>query len=189
MEKVGYGKWAIWMVITMLLSLLPDNVIAQPGFVSVDCGGKENYTDENNITWVTDANYIDVGETEVTGIATSPSYLQSLRFFPKPLNKSCYRLLVVPNVPHLLRLSFALGNYSRFSASYPVFTFTIETSGFLIFTQLSRSVDPYPIIHEGIYVSSGRELYICLIRKYNSDDPFINAIELRALQKWHVWPG
>lgn len=31
MEKVGYGKWAIWMAITVLLSLLADNVIAQPG--------------------------------------------------------------------------------------------------------------------------------------------------------------
>ena len=32
MENIGYGKWAIWMAITvLLLSLLADNVIAQPG--------------------------------------------------------------------------------------------------------------------------------------------------------------
>lgn len=182
MEKVGYGKWAIWMAITVLLSLLADNVIAQSGFLSVDCAGKENYTDENKISWVTDANYIDVGETAVTGNATLPSYLQRLRFFPKPLNKSCYRLPVSPNVPFLLRLWFSLGNYSGFSGSYPNFNYSIETSGLLIHSTMSDSLpDPY-IIHEGIYVSSGEVLYVCLIRSRDADDPFINAIELRTLQ-------
>jgi hypothetical protein len=32
------------------------------------------------------------------------------------------------------------------------------------------------------YVSSGKVLHIFLIRHVDSDDPFINAIELRALQ-------
>lgn len=181
MEKVGYGKWAIWMAITVLLSLLADNVIAQPGFLSIDCAGQETYTDENNIAWVTDATYIDVGETAVTGNATLPSYLQRLRFFPKPLNKSCYRLPVSPNVPYLLRLWFSLGNYSGFSGSYPNFKFSIETSGFLIFIPISHSI-PDPYISEGIYVSSGEVLYVCLIRSRDADDPFINAIELRTLQ-------
>lgn len=181
MEKVSYGKWAIWMEITVLLSLLADNVIAQPGFLSVDCAGKENHTDENNIAWVTDANYIDVGETAVTGNATLPSYLQTLRFFPKPLNKSCYRFPVFRNVPYRLRLWFALGNYSRFSSSYPNFTHTIETSGMLIYTPFPNYI-PEVHVHEGIYVSSGELLYVCLIRTSETDDPFINSIELRALQ-------
>lgn len=180
MEKVGYGKWAIWMAITVLLSLLADNVIAQSGFLSVDCAGKENYTDENKIAWVTDANYIDVGETAVTGNATLPSYLQRLRFFPKPLNKSCYRLPVSPNVPFLLRLWFSLGNYSGFSGSYPNFIYSIETSGLLIYSTMSDSI-PDPFNLEGIYVSSGEVLYVCLIRSRDADDPFINAIELRTL--------
>eukprot|EP00253_Pinus_taeda_P031186 PITA_31186 len=179
MEKVGYGKWAIWMAITVLLSLLADNVIAQSGFLSVDCAGKENYTDENKIAWVTDASYIDVGETAVTGNATLPSYLQRLRFFPKPLNKSCYRLPVSPNVPYLLRLWFSLGNYSGFSSSYPNFNYSIETSGLLIHSTMSDSIS---FNHEGIYVSSGEVLYVCLIRSRDADDPFINAIELRTLQ-------
>lgn len=181
MENIGYGKWAIWMAITvLLLSLLADNVIAQPGFLSIDCGGKENHTDENNITWVTDANYIDIGDTEDIGSATSPSYLQRLRFFPKPLNKSCYQLPVVPNVPYLLRLWFSLGNYSRFH-NYPGFTYTIETLGTLNYTRVGKGIG-YPYIPEGIYVSSGKILYICLLRDYKTDDPFINAIELRTLE-------
>lgn len=181
MAKVSYGKWAIWMEITVLLSLLADNVIAQPGFLSVDCAGKENYTDENNIAWVTDANYIDVGEPADTGKGNLPTYLQRLRFFPKPLNKSCYRLPVSANVPYLLRLWFFVGNNSRFSVSYLFFTHSIETSGMLISRTAKYSTsDPY--VYEGIYVSSGELLYVCLIRRLETDDPFISAIELRTLQ-------
>ena len=39
------------------------------GFLSIDYGGKAIHTDENNITWVTDANYIDVGQTGEIGDA------------------------------------------------------------------------------------------------------------------------
>lgn len=152
------------------------------GFLSVDCAGKEAYTDENKIAWVTDANYIDVGETAVTGNATLPSYLQRLRFFPKPLNKSCYRLPVSPNVPVLLRLWFSLGNYSGFSGSYPNFNYSIETSGLLIHSKMPDSIPDPHFNFEGIYVSSGEVLYVCLIRSRDADDPFINAIELRTLQ-------
>jgi hypothetical protein len=41
------------------------------GFLSIDCGGKTDYTDLNNIRWVTDADYIDhLGETADIGNAT-----------------------------------------------------------------------------------------------------------------------
>lgn len=47
-------------------------------FIGIDYGGKINHTNENNITWVTDANYIDVSERVDTGNVTFPSYFQSL---------------------------------------------------------------------------------------------------------------
>jgi hypothetical protein len=99
------------------------------GFLSIRCGGKTNYTDENNITWVTDADYIDVGETADIGNVTEQalgSPLDSLRFFPKPLNKSCYTLPVPSNVPYLLRLWFLIGNYSGFQ-TLPSFAYSFET--------------------------------------------------------------
>ena len=99
------------------------------GFLNINCGGKTNHTGENNIKWVSDANYIDVGEIGDTGNATEQSYgsyLDSLRFFPKPLNKSCYHLPVVSNLPHLLRLWFVIGNYSGFQ-TLPSFAYSIDT--------------------------------------------------------------
>jgi len=175
MERTGN---LAWMAMSVLLCLLAVNVVAQPGFLSIDCGSKTNHTDENYITWVTDTNYIDVGRTASTGNATFPSYLQRLRFFPKPLNKSCYRLAVAPSATYLLRLWFAVGNYNGFENS---FLFTIETLGTLVSQTITiNNQDPFH--YERILVSSGRVLYICLIRTWETDDPFINAIELRTLR-------
>jgi hypothetical protein len=154
------------------------------GFLSIDCGGKANHTDENNITWVTDANYINVGQTGKIGDAIelgSGSYSQNLRFFPKPLNKSCYQLPVTPDVPHLLRLWFAFGSSSAFEF-LPSFSYSIETLGMLYTKNITPTQRYTPDNFEGILVSSGTLLCICLIRTSETDDPFINAIELRTLR-------
>jgi len=153
------------------------------GFLSISCGGKSNHTAENNITWVTDANYIEVGETADIGDLTEEAYgssLQTLRFFPKPLNKSCYQLPVTPDVPYLLRLWFALGNYTGFQ-KLPSFSFSIETVDMLYVESVATAYES-PLYSEKILVSSGSVLYICLIRTSEPDDPFISAIELRTFQ-------
>jgi len=51
----------------------------------------------------------------------------------------------------------------------------------LAFSNITAPYDD-PWYHERIFVSSGRVLYVCLIRTSESDDPFITAIELRTLQ-------
>ena len=152
------------------------------GFLNIDCGGKTNHTDVNNMKWVTDANYIDdLGERADIGNATeeaSGSYLTSLRFFPYPSHKSCYHLPVDPYVPYLLRLRFVVGNYSRFQ-QMPIFAFTVETMGTLYMRNVTGLGD-----YERMLTSNGTVLYICLIRTFESEsnDPFISAIQLRKLQ-------
>jgi hypothetical protein len=153
------------------------------GFLSIDCGGKANHTDENNITWVTDANYIDVGQTGEIGDAIqlgSGSYLHTLRFFPKPLNKSCYQLPVTPDVPYLLRLWFAVGN--TVDSNNCQASLTLLRHWVCCYSKHNKLKSIYSRYFEGILVSSGTLLYICLIRTSETDDPFINAIELRTLR-------
>eukprot|EP00253_Pinus_taeda_P009510 PITA_09510 len=181
MDKICQGKWSGWMALVgVLLNLLP-LMTAQTGFLSIDCGGKTNRTGETNIMWVTDDNYINVGHRGEIGNASAyGSYLHTLRVFPKPLNKSCYQLPVVADVPYLLRLWFAVGNYSGFK-KLPSFAFSIETEGMLAMGNVAVT-DKYEFYNETIFVSSGRVLYICLIRTSASDDPFISAIELRTLR-------
>lgn len=178
MAKFFYAKSICWITITFLLRLL-DHISAQQGFLSIDCGAKTNHTADNNISWISDVNYIDVGDTAVTGDTTYP-ILSTLRFFPKPLNKSCYELPVTPDVPYLLRLWFSIGNYTAYQ-NYPTFTFTIETLGMLAFSNVTVVSSDF-FFNDNIFVSSGRVLYVCFIRTSESDDPFINAIELRILR-------
>jgi hypothetical protein len=156
------------------------------GFLSIDCGAETNHTDpENNITWVPDAKYIDVGHSGYTGDISQEiygSFMQYLRYFPMPLNKSCFRLPVAPSMPYLLRLWFAIGNFSGFDP-FPInFAFSIETRGMLAFQNISFRSANLPYSFENILVSSGTVLYICLIRTSESHDPFISAIELRTLR-------
>ena len=155
------------------------------GFLSISCGGITNHTGENDITWVSDADYIDVGKTvDIGEYATEKaygSYLQTLRFFPPPLKKSCYKLPVTPDVPYLVRLWFAIENYTGSPTLPNSFQYSIETLGMFHVANVTMS-DRDPIYRHRILVSSGSLLYICLIRTSKSDDPFISAIELRKFQ-------
>jgi hypothetical protein len=181
MANIRYGKWGCWIhPVGVLLSLFALITAEPPGFLSIICGGKTNYTDENNITWVPDADYIDVGETaDIGNVNAFGSPLDSLRFFPKPLDKSCYQLPVPSNVPYLLRLWFFIGNYSGFQ-TLPSFTFSVETVDMLAMRNITVTDDG--VYGERIMATSGTVMYVCLIRTSESDDPFISGIELRPLR-------
>jgi hypothetical protein len=151
------------------------------GFLSIRCGRKTNYTDENNITWVTDADYIDVGETaDIGNVNALGSPLDSLRFFPKPLKKSCYTLPVPSNVLYLLRLWFLIGNYSGFQ-TLRSFNYSFKTVDMLAMDKITLP-DNNRGYDERIIVTSGKAMNVCLIRTSKSDDPFISGIELRPLR-------
>lgn len=184
MKEIHDGKWYSWIVSVGVLLRFLALIAAQPGFLGIDCGSKTNHTDRNNITWVNDTNYIHVGKTgdiEDTSQQAYGSVLHNLRFFPKPLNKSCYQLPVAPSVPYLLRPWFAIGNYSGFQQLPISFRYSIETLGSLAFRNITIT-DKSPVYREEFFVSSGSVLYVCLIRTSETDDPFINAIELRTLR-------
>eukprot|EP00253_Pinus_taeda_P017961 PITA_17961 len=184
MDKLSYGKWGGWIATVGVLLCLLGAITAQPGFLSISCGAKTNQTGENNITWIPDAHYIDVGQSADIGNVTSEEaygfYLHRMRYFPKPLNKSCYQLPVAPDVPHLLRLWFYAGNFSGYADPSPYFAFSIETEDML--ASRNVSVNDVPSFYEHILVTKGRVLYICLVRTSETGDPFISAIEIRRLQ-------
>eukprot|EP00253_Pinus_taeda_P025369 PITA_25369 len=180
MDKICYGKWTAWIApVLMLLLSLFYVITAQPDFLSISCGAKTNHTADNNITWITDAHYIDVGQSEddIGDLSEQAygSYLHSFRYFPEPLNKSCYQLPVAPDVPYLLRLWFPPREKAQF------FTFSIETVDMM--AQRNVTLDlVIPILYEFILVTNGRVLYICLVRS-EYFDPSISAIEMRRLQE------
>ncbi|XP_057861604.2 probable LRR receptor-like serine/threonine-protein kinase At4g29180 [Cryptomeria japonica] len=181
-EKFFRGSILMVQVVLLIIWWRIAFVIAQPGFLSINCGGKSNYTDENNIEWVPDDNYIEVGQKEEIKNSSLPLYEQSLRVFPQPLNKSCYKLPITRNVPHLVRIWFYNGNYSG-QPDLPIFKFSIETTGMLALRNISNRITQHNVSSEGILVSSGDVLFICLIRISEIVSPFITAIELRTLRQ------
>ncbi|GLJ05379.1 hypothetical protein SUGI_0017130 [Cryptomeria japonica] len=175
-------KYRAMLILTTNVLMFLVIVSAQPGFLSINCGGGNNYTDSvTNLTWSSDVNYIDVGEVANISNSSIPYYLQSLRYFPKPLKKSCYSLPLKINVPYLLRLRFLFGNYNGIQ-TLPSFNVSLETQGMLIENNHSiRSAETPQFTRESIITSSSGVLYVCLIRISDSSDPFISAIELRSL--------
>eukprot|EP00253_Pinus_taeda_P014917 PITA_14917 len=191
MDKICYGKWTAWIApVLMLLLSLFYVITAQPDFLSISCGAQTNHTADNNITWITDAHYIDVGQSEDIGNFIQQyaygSYLHSYRYFPEPPNKSCYQLPVAPDVPYLLRLWFPPSTSSIETVlQSSTFTLSIETVDMLYQQNVTLRTD-IPILYEFILVTKGRVLYICLVRTdytYANGDPSISAIEMRRLQE------
>ncbi|KAH9327940.1 hypothetical protein KI387_000048, partial [Taxus chinensis] len=171
-------------VIFVLLGRL-SFVVCQPGFLSIDCGGKQNRTDpKTNITWVTDDSYIaDRGHKADINDTSLPFYFQTVRVFSKPLNKSCYKLPVIPHVPHLLRAWFYGGTFNGLQ-QMPRFDISIETMDTLSEINVPVQRTQKPVNGERILVTAGEVVFFCLIRNSDQeDDLFISAIELRTLEK------
>ncbi|XP_059072720.1 probable LRR receptor-like serine/threonine-protein kinase At1g67720 isoform X2 [Cryptomeria japonica] len=164
----------------LIISWSVYSCLAESGFLSLDCGGIGNLTDSSTgITWTPDDKYIQGGYRKANNDQTLEFYHQSLRVFPKPLNKSCYHLPITPNVPFLLRLYFVGVRYTNL---IPNFNYSIETQEFLSLRKATFQRNP-PQRSEKILVSGGQVLYICLIRASEDVDPFISSIELRPLRQ------
>ncbi|XP_059064586.1 probable LRR receptor-like serine/threonine-protein kinase At1g67720 [Cryptomeria japonica] len=181
MDKLIFTGRSLLTLTANVLAFLV-SVSGQPGFLSINCGGVNNYTDSaTNVTWSSDGNYIDVGEAASVSNSSIPFHLQSLRYFSRPLKKSCYSLPLDINVTYLLRLWFVFGNYNGIQ-TLPSFNVSFETQGMLYQKTQSISSPEIPeFTRERIFTSSSNVLYVCLIRTSDSSDPFISAIELRSL--------
>ena len=133
------------------------------------------------MTWIADSNYVDVGETVNFSVPNTPFHMQSMRFFPKTLNKSCYRLPMNPNANYLLRLWFLFDYYDQ-SQNIPTFNISFETEGLLVqkVQTINRAKDSFST-SEKILTSPNGVLYVCFIRTSDDSDPFVSAIQLRSL--------
>ncbi|XP_057823867.2 probable LRR receptor-like serine/threonine-protein kinase At5g48740 isoform X2 [Cryptomeria japonica] len=186
MEVIACSKYvgivSVFVFVFLYLSWCTLFANAQPGFLSIDCGGEGSYTDPNTtITWVPDDDFIhNLGEKAESYYSyTVKFYLTRLRVFPKPVNKACYELPITPNLPHLLRLSFVKAN----SSASRGFNYSVETLDMLYMEKVVFDYDNYLVVRSGnILVSADKVVHICLIRTSECDDPLISAIELRLLK-------
>ncbi|KAJ7533339.1 hypothetical protein O6H91_13G043900 [Diphasiastrum complanatum] len=169
---------SVWLL-GLHVSILFSQVTSQPGFISIDCGAEENYTEQSSgIRWQIDDGYVFSGVNAVTTAAPGQTSMsaQTLRYFPELQKKTCYVLPVAKKVRYLVRSTFAYGNYDQRNRP-PQFSLIIDaTHVATVNTSTSSS-----IVHEVILVAKANSLNICLGRTSLSDVPFISSLELRPL--------
>ncbi|KAF8395022.1 hypothetical protein HHK36_018961 [Tetracentron sinense] len=163
----------LWFLSSFLLFF--DTAMATMfGFVSLDCGGKENFTDDIGLEWTPDDQLMH-GETATISVAneTRKQYM-TVRHFPADKRKYCYRLDVITRTRYLVRATFLYGNFDN-SNVYPKFDISIDTTHWSTIT----ISDANPMeVRELIILASNPTLNVCLSNAI-AGNPFISTIELR----------
>ncbi|CAM6038835.1 unnamed protein product [Sphagnum compactum] len=160
-----------------------NTVVAQPGFISLDCGGDQEYTDSNNITWIPDnTSFVQTGSVATLPTANNqssiPQSLTRLRYFPNNQSKNCYTLPANLSTRYLIRATFLYGNYDG-ATTNPIFDISLDATIWATITILNATETYYQEI-VAIAQSRSSTFSVCLLN-VNQGTPFLSSLELRPL--------
>uniref|UniRef100_A0A1J3ELI2 non-specific serine/threonine protein kinase n=3 Tax=Noccaea caerulescens TaxID=107243 RepID=A0A1J3ELI2_NOCCA len=148
------------------------------GFLSLSCGGS-SYTTAYNISWVSDNDYIETGNTStVTFMEENSTSSVPIRFFPDSRGRQCYKLPVKKKdlSSVLIRAKFVYRNYDS-QNSPPAFHVSL---GRRITTTVDlRTNDPW--IEELVWPVNEDSLMLCLLAVKGRGIPVISSLEVRPL--------
>ncbi|KAK3227662.1 hypothetical protein Dsin_007524 [Dipteronia sinensis] len=165
----------LFLVFSVTLVFLLDVSSAQmQGFVSLDCGGKENYTDELGLNWTPD-DYLIYGEaTDISTENETRKQYKSVRHFPADSRKYCYKLNVVRRTRYLIRATFLYGDFDSNNV-YPKFDISF---GATHWSTIEISDTTTIEVQELIFLASSSTIDVCLSNA-TTGQPFISTLELR----------
>ncbi|XP_047310350.1 probable LRR receptor-like protein kinase At1g51890 [Impatiens glandulifera] len=162
-----------------------DESFSLTGFISLDCGRSNGYTDrDTGLRYNSDNNFIDTGVSHIIAPEHQSNSLYQqfmyVRNFPKG-TRNCYTLKVPAQAngsrtTFLIRGRFMYGNYDN-NHSLPSFDLHI---GVDIWDTVLIYNESVPIRKEIIYVPNSDFIQVCLINT-NSGIPFISALEIRPM--------
>ncbi|XP_010253497.1 PREDICTED: probable LRR receptor-like serine/threonine-protein kinase At1g67720 [Nelumbo nucifera] len=145
-----------------------------PGFVSLDCGGKENFTDDLGLEWTPDDKFMYGETTNITVANATRKQHMTLRHFPADNRKYCYTLDVVTRTRYLIRATFLYGNFDNNNV-YPKFDISLgATHWSSIVISDVNTVE----VRELIFLASSSTVSVCLSNA-TTGQPFISSLELR----------
>ncbi|KAM0861030.1 hypothetical protein ACQ4PT_046152 [Festuca glaucescens] len=172
------GHILLLLLYSMFLS--PVSLAQMPGFVSIDCGGTANYTDELGLRWTSDASLIPSGtpiSLNTTSSSEKRTQYTTLRAFPADDKKYCYTLNVTTRTRYLLRATFLYSNFDHSSNVFPEFDLYLGA------TRWSTIViydDSRIVTREAIVLAPTNTISVCLSNA-TTGQPFISTLELRQL--------
>ncbi|RWR78165.1 receptor-like protein kinase [Cinnamomum micranthum f. kanehirae] len=167
-----------WFMVSLLtLALL---VHGQPGFVSIDCGiaNDSNGYIENDITYISDAQFIETGVNENVRINRKEllRLYRTVRSFPDG-KRNCYKLgSLNKSNKYLIRASFMYGDYDGKNMT-PKFDLYIGASRGITISFSNATDSTY---EEIIIVATMNFISFCLVNT-GYGTPFISGLKLRPL--------
>ncbi|XP_061346697.1 probable LRR receptor-like serine/threonine-protein kinase At1g67720 [Gastrolobium bilobum] len=174
MESSLLFLFSLALSLTLLLPSRFSSAQIMQGFVSLDCGGTENFNDEIGLEWTPD-DELTIGEISTISVAneTRKQYM-TLRHFPADSRKYCYTLDVVSRTRYLLRATFLYGNFDKNNV-YPKFDISVgATHWSTIVISDANSIE----MRELIFLASSSTVSVCLSNA-TTGQPFISTLELR----------
>lgn len=148
------------------------------GFLSLSCGGTANFVDSSNISWTSDREYINTGNTTTIDYVDGTSSTRAaVRFFPDSQGRTCYRL-PVKNVSSLVlvRAKFLYKNYDGLNKP-PSFSVSLGTA---VTSTINLASDD-PRIEEFVWPIIKDTILFCLHRVPDGGSPVISSLEIRPL--------
>lgn len=147
------------------------------GFLSIDCGGSANYTDELGLLWTSDAGF-PFGATASISVPSEEkrAHYSTLRYFPADSSKYCYTLNVTTRTRYLIRATFLYGNFdsSNVFPEFDVYVGASHWSTIVIYDETKV------VTKEMVVLALSPTISVCLSNA-TTGQPFISTLELRQL--------
>lgn len=145
-----------------------------PGFLSLDCGGNEKYTDALGLEWTPDNQAIFGGTTILSTPNEAQRQYTTVRYFPADDKKYCYTLQLQNRTRYLVRATFLYGNFDK-SNVYPKFDLSLGASHWsTIIVSDENTIE----VKELVFLATLPTVSICLSNA-TTGQPFISTLELR----------
>uniref|UniRef100_A0A0D9XN32 non-specific serine/threonine protein kinase n=1 Tax=Leersia perrieri TaxID=77586 RepID=A0A0D9XN32_9ORYZ len=165
-------------LLLLQLLLLFSLSTAQPGFISLDCGGDDDYTDGIGIQWTSDAKFVFGGQKAnllvPNEVLPQQQQYSTVRSFPADNRKYCYTMNVRNRTRYLVRATFLYGNFDN-SNVYPKFDLSLGATPWTTVLIYDATT---PVVQEAIILAAAPTLSVCLSNA-STGQPFISTLELR----------
>ncbi|KAJ0735926.1 putative protein kinase RLK-Pelle-LRR-I-1 family [Helianthus annuus] len=163
------------LLLFFVLVLSFDLTTAQiPGFISFDCGGQSNFTDNLGLDWTPDSQIIYGITTNISVTNETRQQYQTVRYFPADNRKYCYTLDVKSRTRYLIRATFLYGNFDNNNV-YPKFDISMGPTRWATIVISDANVIES---QELIFLASEPTVSVCLSNA-TTGQPFISTLELR----------
>ncbi|KAG2326578.1 hypothetical protein Bca52824_009306 [Brassica carinata] len=148
-----------------------------PGFVSLDCGGAEPFTDELGLKWLPDTHLLFGSTATISSPNQTKTQYTTLRHFPATdSRKYCYTLDVTSRNRYLIRATFLYGNFDSNNV-YPKFDISLGPTHWTTIVISDAAVIEKA---ELVFLALSPTVSVCLSNA-TTGQPFISTLELRQL--------